>query len=301
MPDFDGAVLGAGHDDRELRVAAHGRHVVRVPFHRLHALLRLVVPHLDGEVICARDKVRPVAAREVVDAVDALLVPLERKVRRRRANAPHLDAAVERSRCERVRVLGVEGDHHDVVAVALVRMGVRESLVPVPHLDGHVVRRREHQRLVRVNGDAPDVVRVCLEGLDLLHRVVVVHADLIVVGARDDPLLARHEFGRAHRLVRHLEGLDQALRAVVPQEDVPIVHAREHPRLIGVDVDVLDAVGARGELALDVEAERHGAAPAGHCARCALSAVPEPRTHQEFLAFAAEPHEIERGSHHTVS
>ncbi len=58
---------------------------------------------------------------------------------------------------------------------------------------------------------APDVVRVRLEHLDLVHRVVVVDADQHVVRASDDPLLASHELGRPHWQLAHLERLDESL------------------------------------------------------------------------------------------
>ena len=45
---------------------------------------------LDGLVVGAGDEVGPVTAREVLDAVDALLVALEGEVRLQRVEAPHL-------------------------------------------------------------------------------------------------------------------------------------------------------------------------------------------------------------------
>mmetsp|Transcript_1572 Transcript_1572/g.5077 ORF Transcript_1572/g.5077 Transcript_1572/m.5077 type:complete len:716 (-) Transcript_1572:422-2569(-) len=140
VPDAHGAVLGAGHDDGQLGVAADGRHIVRVALHRLDALLRLVVPHLDCLVVRARDEVRSVAPRKVLDAVDALLMPLQREVRLRRVEAPDLDGAVERSGGERICVLRVEGNHHNVVRVALERHRVDPVLLPVPQPDCHIIR-----------------------------------------------------------------------------------------------------------------------------------------------------------------
>eukprot|EP00962_Isochrysis_galbana_P039359 scaffold14086_cov131-Isochrysis_galbana.AAC.3 len=91
---------------------------------------------------------------------------------------------------------------------------------------------------------APDVIGMGLEDLDLLERVVVVHADLHVVRPCDDPLLARHKLCRPNWLVgRNLKRLDERLRRVVPEEDVAVVHGREHPRLRRVQVHRLDAHG----------------------------------------------------------
>ena len=47
--------------------------------------------------------------------------------------------------------------------------------------------------------------------LDFLHRVVVVHAQVHVVRARNDPLLAHHELGAPHGHLAHLKALDEQL------------------------------------------------------------------------------------------
>ena len=47
--------------------------------------------------------------------------------------------------------------------------------------------------------------------LDFLHRVVVVHAQVHVVRARDHPLLADDELGAPHRHLAHLEALHHGL------------------------------------------------------------------------------------------
>ncbi len=61
VPDLDHTVLGARDDDGQLRVEAHGAHVVRVALQRLHARLGLVVPHLGQLVVRATHQVRAVA------------------------------------------------------------------------------------------------------------------------------------------------------------------------------------------------------------------------------------------------
>ena len=73
-----------------------GRDIVVVPLEGVDALLRLVVPDLDESVVGAGDDVGLVAA-EVVDAVDALLVPRQREVCLRGSGGerPDLDRAVE--------------------------------------------------------------------------------------------------------------------------------------------------------------------------------------------------------------
>jgi len=78
-------------------------------------------------------------------------------------------------------------------------------VVPVPKLDGHVVGRGEYVGLDWVDGDRANVVGVGLEHVDPLEGVVVEDADLHVVGAGDDPVLAGDEFGGANWRLADLE------------------------------------------------------------------------------------------------
>jgi hypothetical protein len=58
---------------------------LRMPFQRLNASLVLVIPDLNQTIIGATDEVGLVAAVVIVDAVDALLVTVQREVGRVRA------------------------------------------------------------------------------------------------------------------------------------------------------------------------------------------------------------------------
>jgi hypothetical protein len=115
-------------------------------------------------------------------------------------------------------------------------------LVPVPGLDGHVVAPGEHDGRGRVHGHAADVVRVGLERVHLLERVVVEDAELEVVRARDEPLLARDEARAPDGDLGDLERLEDRAGVDVVDLDGSVVQAREQPRLGRVKVDVLDAV-----------------------------------------------------------
>mmetsp|Transcript_8660 Transcript_8660/g.24429 ORF Transcript_8660/g.24429 Transcript_8660/m.24429 type:complete len:357 (-) Transcript_8660:37-1107(-) len=252
VPHAHGAVLAAGDDDGQLRVEQDGGHVVPVTLQRVHAALGLVVPHLHQPVVGAGHEVGPVAPHEVVHAVDALLVALQGVVRRGLPDAPHLDGVVQRRGGERVGVLGVEHDLHDVVRVALEHLRALPALLPVPQFDEHVVRAREQVRRRGVHRQAADVVGVGLKGLHLVHGVVVVHPDEHVVAPGHHPLLPRHELAGPHRQVRHLEALLQALVEVVPDVHVAIVQVGENPGLGGMEVHALDAVRPLSEHPLDV-------------------------------------------------
>eukprot|EP00962_Isochrysis_galbana_P039361 scaffold14086_cov131-Isochrysis_galbana.AAC.5 len=71
---------------------------VAAPARRAVAPVAAWLRHLDCLVVRARDEVRSVAPRKVLDAVDALLMPLQREVRLRRVEAPDLRSARDAQR-----------------------------------------------------------------------------------------------------------------------------------------------------------------------------------------------------------
>lgn len=84
------------------------------------------------------------------------------------------------------------------------------SLLKIPQFNCHIITGRQHIRQRRVHGDTADVVWVRLEVGDFLRGVVVEDAELEVVAAADDPVLAGDEAASAHGDVGQLEGLDDA-------------------------------------------------------------------------------------------
>lgn len=98
-----------------------------------------------------------------------------------------------------------------------------------------------------------DIIAVSLERMNPLQGVVIEHPDLHVVGAGDDPVLARHELRRSHRQIAHLECLHQGLRLVVPDVDVALIQRAEHPWLRRVEVHALHSVRSGRQLPLDVQ------------------------------------------------
>jgi hypothetical protein len=91
-------------------------------------------------------------------------------------------------------------------------LSVLPSLLPVPKLDRHVVRTGKDEWQRRVNGEATDVVGVGFDRSDLLARVVVEDAEVEVVRAADEPVLALDEADASHRDLGDLEGLDDRLQ-----------------------------------------------------------------------------------------
>jgi len=67
---------------------------------------------------------------------------------------------------------------------------------------------------------SPDIIRVRLEHLDLVHGVVIVDPDQHVIGTRNDPLLACDELGCPHWQLADLERLDERLNTRRYDEDI---------------------------------------------------------------------------------
>jgi hypothetical protein len=73
-------------------------------------------------------------------------------------------------------------------------------------------------------GVVPDVVAVCLKRLDLIHGVVVVHAQLQIISTAHDPLLACHKLGGAHY------SMSAAVAAAVAAAAAAVAAKRKSPQ-----------------------------------------------------------------------
>ena len=64
------------------------------------------------------------------------------------------------------------------------------------------------------------------------------------------------ELANSNRKLGNFKGFNDRIGLVVPDVDLANVERNQHPRLGRMQVNTLDAVGARGQLPLDVETER---------------------------------------------
>ena len=88
------------------------------------------------------------------------------------------------------------------------------SLLPIPKLDGHVIGGRQNKRLGRMNGNGANIVRMRLEGCDLLRSIVVIYSELKVIRTANNPVFACNESTSSHRDVGELECLDNGLQVL---------------------------------------------------------------------------------------
>lgn len=199
------------------------------------------------------------------------LMSLQREIRRARPQTPYLDRAIQTRRSKSIGVLRIDRQAHNIMAVPFEDLHALPTFVPVPQLDCHVIAGGQHEGLGGVHDDCAYVVGVCFEGGDLLAGVVVVDAELEVIAAADDPVLAGDEATCSHGDVGEFEGLDDGLGFVGPDVDMAAVEGGEdlalpyqhlsafslstsaYPWFCWVEVYALDPLAPREELPLQVE------------------------------------------------
>ena len=120
------------------------------------------------------------------------------------------------------------------------------AFFPIPKLDQHVIRRRQHKGLCWVDCNGTNVIWMCLKRGNLLAGVIVVHTQLVVVTATYDPALASTKTASAHRDICQLKSLDDLLRLIGP--DVHMARVESAPRCVSLrrakglpaDIDIQD-------------------------------------------------------------
>ena len=89
---------------------------------------------------------------------------------------------------------------------------------------------------------ASNVVGVSLERGNLFVRVVVEHAQLEIIGASDEPVLAGDKANTSYRDFCDFKGFHQCSCLVVVNVDRPVIKTCEQPWLRWMEVDTLDAI-----------------------------------------------------------
>lgn len=132
--------------------------------------------------------------RVVIHMVHALgFMRFEREVSLAGSEIPDLHRAIQAGRRKRIRVFGIDGYPHHVMAVPFKHLHALPAFLPVPQLDCHVIGGSQDERLRRVDSDRSDIIGVRLELRNLLRRIIVVHSQLEVIGPADNPVLASNE------------------------------------------------------------------------------------------------------------
>mgnify|MGYP002393499237 CR=1 FL=1 len=128
------------------------------------------------------------------------------------------------------------------------KLGTKDRQIKQPHKERSTLHPHPHTWTWRKKYNE---VWCTQEGApNLLHGVVVVYADHVIVGPRDEPLLAGNEFAGANRVLGHLTGLDYRLVLVVENVHLTRVQGHQHPWLRRVQVHRLDPLCPLAQFAL---------------------------------------------------
>jgi hypothetical protein len=103
-----------------------------------------------------------------------------------------------------------------------------------------------------------------LECRDFFVSVVIEDAELEVVGAGDEPVLARNEFAATNGDLGNLERLDDSACLVVINVHGAIIETSQEPWLGGMEVDAFDSLGPAEQLPLDGVSRKNGLLDTGH-------------------------------------
>ena len=170
-------------------------YIVGVSIQGVETLFGLVVPYLDQPVIPSGNEVGFVSL-VVIHAVYPEKMAGQREIcLGARSEIPHLNALIQRATSKGVKVSWVEGQLHHIMDMILQGFHQGEVVVPIPDLDRRVIRGGQDVTLRGMDHQASDVIRVRVKSFDLLHCVVVEHANLEIVTPANQPLFSCDETG----------------------------------------------------------------------------------------------------------
>lgn len=118
--------------------------------------------------------------------------------------------------------------------VIVVRIDTFPVLVPIEASNPIVVTARKHVWQSWVHKNVSDEVCVIYDRFELLAGVIIVDAELVVVRANNNPLLAGNELCTSDWSVCDFERLDLALLAVVKDDGCSRVQGNQDPGQSGM-------------------------------------------------------------------
>mmetsp|Transcript_4721 Transcript_4721/g.10702 ORF Transcript_4721/g.10702 Transcript_4721/m.10702 type:complete len:228 (+) Transcript_4721:1933-2616(+) len=119
LPQSYSTILGRRTNEGKLGMEENRTDIVSVSIQRVHDRFRLIIPNFHGAIIGSRENVRLVPRGVIINTVHSALVSLQGVMGEGTPQPPNLDTAIQRSGCKRIRILGVELDHHDIVGMPL--------------------------------------------------------------------------------------------------------------------------------------------------------------------------------------
>jgi len=159
MPKFNRPIFTPTHNNGLCRMKTSERYIGRVTLKGLNTRFRLIIPDLDEFIIACGNEVGFITTVIVVDVVDPLIVGVKGEIGSRGCEGPDFDGSIETRGSKGVRVLGVDGEGHNIMGVPLKSTDTFPILIPVPKFDCHIVGTCKHERLSWMNRNASNVTK----------------------------------------------------------------------------------------------------------------------------------------------
>lgn len=106
----------------------------------------------------------------------------------------YLYGAIKWCTSKSVGVFRIKCHLHNIMRMSLKYLSTHPTLLPVPKLYEHIIRRWQHIWKGRMDSHTSNVIRMCLKYFNFVHRIVVVYTNKHVISSSNYPLLARHKF-----------------------------------------------------------------------------------------------------------
>ena len=195
---------------------ARKRDIARMPFEGRGQRLGSIIPYLDRLIVRSSSEIWLIRSRIIIHVIDPLhLMRLQHLIRPLGPQIPSLDRLIQTRQSKGIGILRIDRQTHCVMIMPLKNLHAFPFLFPVEHFDRYVVRGGQGKGLGKVDDEGPNVVGRGFERGDLSRRVVIVDAELKVVGIAGDPFLAGDEVSCPNRDVGELEGFDDSLEGVL--------------------------------------------------------------------------------------
>lgn len=96
-----------------------------------------------------------------------------------------------------IRVFGIEGESHDIMAMPFKGGNLLPSTFPVPQFNGQIVGRGKQEGTGRMNGKRANIIRMSRELSNSFKSVVIEDPNDQIIRTTNNPILSGNKFSGA--------------------------------------------------------------------------------------------------------